>query len=114
MFCVSFVYSLAALQANFEDPFLEPPTTVAKLWKSIGARVDAYYCWHTNDHARNKESSIAQLLGISQLEMVLILEKCCEILDKETKRIFQEEGVSTRATSSSSPQRRKRAKNIAK
>jgi hypothetical protein len=26
MFCASFVYSLAALQADFEDPFLEPPT----------------------------------------------------------------------------------------
>jgi hypothetical protein len=26
MFCASFVYSLAALQADFEDPFLGPPT----------------------------------------------------------------------------------------
>jgi hypothetical protein len=40
---------------------------------------------YLNGHADNyKKSSLEQLLGISQLEMVLILEKC-ESLDKETK-----------------------------
>ena len=58
---------------------------LAKLFKSIGTRVPAY-CWHINGHDNYKESSIAQLLGMSQSEMGLILEKC-ECLDKETKEV---------------------------
>ncbi len=65
--------------------------TVAKLLKSIDARVDAY-CWHTNGHDEYKESSIAQLLGISTLEMVMIL-KNCECLDKETKEFAKNKGL---------------------
>jgi hypothetical protein len=51
--------------------------------KLIGAHAHAY-CWDINGNDGCKESSLVQLLGISQLEMVLILEKC-ESLDKETK-----------------------------
>ena len=58
---------------------------LAKLFKSIGARVPAY-CWHINCHDNYKESSLAQLLGMSQSEMILVLEKC-ECLDKETKEV---------------------------
>jgi hypothetical protein len=52
------------------------------LWHSIGACVDAY-CWHINgDDGPYKESSLAHLHGISQLEMGLIM-KMCECYDKE-------------------------------
>jgi hypothetical protein len=60
---------------------------LAKLFKSIGAHVPAY-CWHINGHDIYKESSLAQLLGMSHSEMVLILENC-ECLDKETKEVVK-------------------------
>ena len=44
---------------------------------------------HINDHDNYKESSLAQLLGMSQSEMVLVLlvlEKC-ECVDKERKEV---------------------------
>ena len=52
------------------------------LVKSIGDRADAY-CWHINgDDGPYKESSLAHLLGISQLEIELIM-KMCGCFDKE-------------------------------
>jgi hypothetical protein len=65
--------------------------TLAKLLKSIGARADAY-CWHINGHANYKESSLAEHLGISLLEIVIILEKC-ECLDKETKEFAKKRSL---------------------
>jgi hypothetical protein len=58
---------------------------LANLFKLIGARVPAY-CWHINGHDDYKESSLAQLLGMSQSETVMVLENC-ECLDKETKEV---------------------------
>lgn len=58
---------------------------LATLLKSIGTRVNAY-CWHINGHDDFQESSLAQLLGISQLELTLILEEC-GCLAMETKEV---------------------------
>jgi hypothetical protein len=40
-----------------------------RVTESIGARVSAYCC-HYNGHDNYKESSIAQLLGINQVEVL--------------------------------------------
>ena len=74
---------------------------LANLFKLIGARVPAY-CWHINGHDDYKESSLAQLLGMSQSETVMVLENC-ECLDKETKEVANK-GLA-RATSQQSRQR---------
>jgi hypothetical protein len=41
MLCASFVYSLAALQANFEDPILEPPTVTGVMTTMVVAMARA-------------------------------------------------------------------------
>jgi hypothetical protein len=60
--------------------------TLAALLKSIGQRADAY-CWHINgDDDLYKESSLAHLLGICQVEMDLIMEMS-QCHDKENKKV---------------------------
>ena len=58
---------------------------LANLLKSIGARIDAYY-WPINGHDDYKEINLTELLGITNLEMIAILETC-ECLDKVTKEV---------------------------
>jgi hypothetical protein len=53
------------------------------LLKTIGARSHAC-CWHVNgDDNPHKESSLAHLLGASQVEMELIVKMCGCFDDKE-------------------------------
>jgi hypothetical protein len=56
---------------------------VALLLKLIGARADVC-CWHINGDADpcKKESSLAHLLGISQVQPELIMKMCGECFDK--------------------------------